>query len=66
MAGALNIMLGGPNYYFGKIVYKPKIGDDTEKITLNKVYLVNKILYLSSFLGIILACIISKFIEVVL
>ncbi|WP_024614926.1 adenosylcobinamide-phosphate synthase CbiB [Clostridium sp. Ade.TY] len=66
VAGALNIMLGGPNYYFGKIVYKPKIGDDTEKITLNKVYLVNKILYLSSFLGIILACIISKFIEVVL
>lgn len=66
VAGALNIMLGGDNYYFGKIVQKPRIGDDIEKITLNKVYLVNKILYLSSFLGIILACIINKFIEVIL
>ena len=37
VAGALNVQLGGPNYYFGKLVEKQTIGDDREKIDINKV-----------------------------
>ena len=65
-AGALGVKLGGANYYFGKLVKKPEIGDEINKITLKSVDDVNKILYLSSFLGMVVACIISKVIEVIL
>ena len=65
VAGALDIRLGGANYYFGKLVKKPEIGDPLKKITLKDVDLANKILYLTSFLGVIVACIISKIIEVI-
>lgn len=65
-AGALGVRLGGANYYFGKLVKKPEIGDQINKITLKTVDDVNRILYLSSFLGVIVACVISKVIEVIL
>lgn len=65
VAGALDIRLGGANYYFGKLVKKPEIGDEIKKITVDSVDMVNKILYLSSFLGVILACSISIIIEVI-
>ncbi|MGG7096113.1 adenosylcobinamide-phosphate synthase CbiB [Clostridium sardiniense] len=65
VAGALDIRLGGANYYFGKLVKKPEIGDGIKKITVDSVDMVNKILYLSSFLGVILACSISIIIEVI-
>lgn len=32
-AGAMKIMLGGTNRYFGEIVYKPTIGDDVNKLS---------------------------------
>ena len=66
VAGALGVKLGGDNFYFGKLVKKPEIGEKINKITLKSVDDVNKILYLSSFLGMVVACIISKVIEVTL
>lgn len=58
VAGALGIKLGGANYYFGKLVEKPTIGDNLEKVDLNKVNQTNRILYGVSILGYIMAVII--------
>ena len=54
-AGALRIMLGGTNYYFGKPVVKPTIGDDLKTIEISTVFETNKLLYLTAFLGLILS-----------
>lgn len=51
VAGALGLKLGGANYYFGKLVEKPTIGDEVKKIEINDVYITNKVLYLVSFLS---------------
>ena len=51
VAGALGLRLGGANYYFGKLVDKPTIGDELKKIEINDVYNTNKILYLVAFLS---------------
>jgi adenosylcobinamide-phosphate synthase len=55
MAGALGVQLGGANYYFGKIVEKPTIGDKTKEIEINDVNKTAKVLYFASFLGLLLA-----------
>lgn len=55
VAGALGIKLGGANYYFGKLVEKPTIGDSLKNIEVKDVYNTNKILMLVSFMGVILA-----------
>ena len=65
VAGALNVQLGGPNYYFGKLVEKQTIGDDREKIDSNKVNNTNNILYCSAVLGCIMALIINWSINVI-
>ena len=54
MAGALGVQLGGANYYFGKLVEKPTIGDKLKEINIKDVYKTVKVLYLSSFLGFVL------------
>lgn len=51
VAGALSIRLGGANYYFGKLVDKPTIGDNLEEIEIRHLDKANKILYGVSFLG---------------
>ena len=61
VAGALNIQLGGANYYFGKLIEKQTIGDCKEEISIDKVNDVNKILYFSAILG----CIISIIIRII-
>ncbi|AIS51519.1 cobalamin biosynthesis protein CobD [Thermoanaerobacter kivui] len=53
VAGALNIQLGGLNYYFGKPEIKPTIGDRKEKITPQHIKDSIKIMYMTSFLGLI-------------
>lgn len=58
VAGALNIRLGGANYYFGKLVEKPTIGDSLEEVDLDKVNKTNNILYGVSILGCIIAILI--------
>lgn len=59
MAGALGLQLGGANYYFGKLVHKPTIGDKLKEIEIKDLDKVSKILYLSSFLGYLIAMIIA-------
>ena len=59
VAGALNIQLGGANYYFGKLVEKPTIGDSKEKVSIDKVNDVNNILYCSAILGCVMSLIIK-------
>jgi adenosylcobinamide-phosphate synthase len=54
-AGALNILLAGDNYYFGKLVKKPTIGDDNRQIEAEDIKRTNRLLYLTSFLGLMLA-----------
>ena len=66
VAGALNVQLGGANYYFGKLVEKPTIGDDIEKIDIYKVNKTNNILYCSAILGCCMALIISWIINVII
>ncbi|MDI3478171.1 MAG: adenosylcobinamide-phosphate synthase [Thermoanaerobacterium sp.] len=54
VAGALNVELGGLNYYFGKPELKPKLGDGKEALTLENIKDSVKIMYMTSFLGLVL------------
>lgn len=54
IAGALRVELGGKNYYFGKLVEKPTIGDKLKKIDIEDVNKTAKILYLSFFISFII------------
>jgi len=49
-AGALNIMLGGDNYYGGILISKPTIGDDIRKIETEDIKRANKLMYATSLL----------------
>ena len=51
VAGALGIRLGGANYYFGKIVEKPTIGDKDKVIEISDLYKTNNILLVVTLLG---------------
>ncbi len=51
VAGALGIRLGGANYYFGKIVKKPTIGDKNKVIEISDLYKTNNILLVVTLLG---------------
>ena len=53
-AGALNISLGGGNYYGGVLVSKPTIGDDKRPIVLDDIKLANKLMYATSVICLIL------------
>ncbi|MDU1687449.1 MAG: cobalamin biosynthesis protein, partial [Clostridium perfringens] len=66
VAGALGIRLGGANYYFGKLVEKPTIGDAKKKIEISDVYKTNNILGMVSFLGMVVALIIRCILEVII
>ncbi|NPA24225.1 MAG: cobalamin biosynthesis protein CobD [Deltaproteobacteria bacterium] len=48
MAGILGIRLGGDNYYHGKLVRKPYIGDNRETVSREAVFMAVTNLYLSS------------------
>lgn len=51
IAGTLGLQLGGANYYFGKLVEKPTIGDKLKEIDINDVNKTSNVLYLTSFIG---------------
>lgn len=54
VAGALGLCLGGDNYYFGKLVHKPTIGDETRFAEPEDIRRVNRLLYLTAVLGLLL------------
>ena len=49
-AGSLGIRLGGSNYYFGKLVEKPYIGDETRPIEYEDIKRTNRLVMASSFI----------------
>lgn len=53
VAGALGLQLGGAHYYFGELVEKPHIGDDSRGITTADILITNKLLYTSSFIALL-------------
>lgn len=66
VAGALGVRLGGANYYFGKLVEKPTIGDNKEDIKIEHLYKTNRILFLVSFQGLTISLLLSLICGVVL
>lgn len=55
-AGALQLRLAGPNYYFGKRVEKPYIGDDQRPIEPLDILRAGRILYATAFFALLLFC----------
>ena len=62
-AGALNIMLGGPNYYDGMLISKPTIGDDKRPVVINDIKKANKMMYATSFLCLVIGIMIKLIIK---
>lgn len=58
VAGALNLRLGGPHYYFGEIVDKPFIGnEDAVAADFGAIRNTLKLVYLVAFIGLLLVCV---------
>lgn len=53
-AGALNIQLSGDSYYFGKLYKKPFIGDAAEEVSAENIVHINKMMYCSAILTVII------------
>lgn len=60
IAGLLNIQLGGNSYYFGKIVEKPTIGDNTRNINREDIKKTIEIMYRTEGLLLILCGLINN------
>ncbi|MBO4365089.1 MAG: cobalamin biosynthesis protein CobD [Eggerthellaceae bacterium] len=54
-AGALGVQLAGSNYYFGKLVEKPTIGDATRAVETADIARANRLMYATASLGFLLA-----------
>lgn len=52
-AGALGVQLGGDHYYFGKLVHKDTIGDDTRPVRPGDIRSANRLLYMTAFICIL-------------
>jgi adenosylcobinamide-phosphate synthase len=50
VAGLLNVQLGGDNYYFGKVVHKPKIGDSIRELEKDDIKRTIEIMYRAEIL----------------
>lgn len=57
-AGAMKIMLGGTNIYFGEIIEKPTIGDNIRPIDREDIKLCNKLMIFSEILFFIICILI--------
>ena len=56
-AGALGLQLGGPNYYGGKLINKPTIGDDTREVEAEDIVRANHLLFATAAVG-LAACVV--------
>ncbi|MBO6164156.1 MAG: cobalamin biosynthesis protein, partial [Lachnospiraceae bacterium] len=54
MAGALGVQLAGPAWYFGEYYEKPTIGDALRRVEPEDILRANRMLYVGSFLGLLL------------
>ena len=63
-AGALQIQLGGTHTYFGKVVEKPVIGDDIRPVVFDDIRKMNRLLYASAFLSLMVCCALSWFLQI--
>ena len=59
MAGALQVQLAGPAWYFGKRLEKPTIGDDVRPVERDDIGRANRLLYRTAWLGLLL-CVLVK------
>lgn len=55
-AGALGVQLAGSNYYFGKLVEKPTIGDDLRAVEAFDIVRAGRLLYATAFLALFFFC----------
>lgn len=62
-AGALNIMLGGSNFYGGVLVHKKNIGDDSRAPEKDDIIKANNLMYVTSLLCLVFGIFILKFIR---
>lgn len=62
-AGALGVRLAGNAYYFGKLCEKPYIGDLVREIENEDIVRVNRMMYVSSILMLIAACVVRMIIS---
>lgn len=62
VAGALNVMLAGNAYYFGKLFEKKTIGDNIRNIEPEDIKRVNKLMYCTAILGLILFSLLNYYI----
>lgn len=53
-AGALNVQLAGDAYYFGKLVKKQTIGDNNRKVTPEDIRMMNRLMYSTAFISVVL------------
>lgn len=53
-AGALNVMIAGNAYYFGKLYEKKTIGDSNREVEPEDIKKVNKLMYTTAYLGLII------------
>lgn len=58
-AGALHVRLGGDSYYFGELVSKPGIGDNDRAIEIKDIQKANRLLFVSSFLCLIICTLVK-------
>lgn len=57
-AGALGVKLAGDNYYFGQLVHKPTIGDETREVEREDIVRVNRLMMAAAWLSFGLFCLI--------
>lgn len=58
-AGALGVRLAGDASYFGKVVHKPFIGDDTRPVETEDIKRANKLMYGTTYLCMVLLVVIG-------